>query len=86
MADAKPATQPFWETTTNANGELNWEVQDGDWTVVVMNADGSAGVKANVEAGANVPILDDIGWVLLTLGGLGMAGAAALIITGATRR
>ena len=36
--------------------------QDGDWSVVVMNADGSRGVNARVSAGASVPLLDDLGY------------------------
>ena len=27
-----------------------------------MNADGSAGVDADVSTGANIPFLDEIGW------------------------
>ena len=44
---------------------LDWDVEDGNWSVVVMNADGSAGVDAGVSAGANLPFLDDLGlWLV----------------------
>jgi hypothetical protein len=37
-------TQPFWATV--ANRRLEWEVEEGDWVAVVMNADGARGVVA----------------------------------------
>ena len=60
----------------------DWKVEDGDWSVVVMNADGSRGVDARVSAGASVPSLDDLGygsrsprWCCVLLGGTLLAEA-----------
>jgi hypothetical protein len=39
---------------------LRWTVRDGDWTVIVMNADGSAGVTVRVDFAATLPAL---GWL-----------------------
>ena len=64
----------------------NWDVQDGTWSVVVMNADGSAGVDAGVSAGAKVDWLGTLGWSLLGAGILLGAGATTLIVLGARRR
>ena len=47
---------------------LNWEIEDGDYSVVVMNADGSAGVDADVSTGANIPFLDEIAWTAVGSG------------------
>ena len=79
-----PGEQSFWAASTEGDGErtLTWEVQDGDWSVVVMNADGSRGVDARVSAGASVPLVDDLGYgfsiaslVLVLLGGTLLAEA-----------
>ena len=74
-APGRPADETFWAASTT-DGTLTWDVEDGDWSVVVMNADGSKGVDARVSAGASVPFLDELGYglsvaslVLLVLGG-----------------
>jgi hypothetical protein len=62
---------------------IDWEVDDGDYSVVVMNADGSLGVDADVSAGANLPFLDEIGWSAIGSGafalllGIGLIALAA---------
>jgi len=58
---------------------LNWDVEDGDWSVVVMNADGSTGVEADISSGAKVPFLDELGWSALGAGGILVLAAAGLI-------
>jgi hypothetical protein len=74
-APGRPGDETFWAASSES-GTLTWDVDDGDWSVVVMNADGSRGVDARVSAGASVPFLDDLGYgfsiaslVLLILGG-----------------
>ncbi|HWT24072.1 MAG TPA: hypothetical protein VN213_11250, partial [Solirubrobacteraceae bacterium] len=70
-AGARPSTPPsrqaFW--TASAQGTdtqtVRWDVEQGSWTVVVMNADGSAGVDAGISAGAKVPFLAPVGWGVL---------------------
>jgi hypothetical protein len=76
---AAPATQDIWAASATGTGTqaLNWDVEDGDWSVVVMNADGSAGVDADVSVGADVPIVDDLADGFM-IGGLGL-----LVIGGA---
>lgn len=85
-----PAAQGFWVATSSgaAYQALTWDLAQGEWTVVVMNADGSAGVETATVVGAN------IGGVLLAVGiglmiaGLfvGAAAAAALIWASRDRR
>jgi hypothetical protein len=74
---APPAKQGFWDASTHGAGTqtLTWDVRDGDWSVVVMNADGSPGVHADVSAGARLGFLDEAGWTLLGMGGLALTGA-----------
>jgi hypothetical protein len=61
-----PARQTFW--AAKGAEALHWNVQSGDWSVVVMNADGSRGVAAAVSAGAKVPFIATVAYVTLGLG------------------
>jgi hypothetical protein len=82
---AAPAAQRIWAAQAHGRGAqtLTWDVADGDWSVVVMNADGSPGVDADVRAGANVPWLDEVAWGALGVGALLLVISAALIYGGA---
>jgi hypothetical protein len=84
---AAPAQESFWVASTQGRGTqtLDWRVDDGDWSVVVMNADGSRGVTADVSAGAKMPFLDELGWSALGGGGALLIGSLALIVLGARR-
>ena len=81
---APPAQERFWDASVHGAGKqtLAWDVRDGDWSVVVMNADGSPGVHADVSAGAKLGFLDEAGWVLLGMGGLAFTGALAFAFFG----
>jgi len=82
-----PADQQFWTEQASGAGrqQLDWEPEDGDWTAVVMNADGSPGVDADLRVGAELPALTGIAWGLL-VGGVLLAAVAVLIIVLVTRR
>ena len=75
-----PAKQTFWAAT--GSHSLHWNVQSGDWSIVVMNADGSRGVAAAVSAGAKVPFIATIAYVVLGLGLLFVIATAALTAFG----
>lgn len=81
---AAPAEQRFWAASAQGTGSqaMTWKVRDGDWSVVVMNADGSAGVDARVRAGAEVPFLAPAGWITLGGGLVLLAGAGGLLYLG----
>ena len=76
---ALPAEQAFWAASAHGSGTqtVAWDVQDGDWSIVVMNADGSRGVDTDISAGAKVPFLGTLGWVAL-------GGALVLLMTAGT--
>ena len=81
-----PEQQPFWVAMgeTGAVGQvLTWRVAPGDWSVVLMNADGSTGVNATVTVGVTIPVLHGITGGLLIGGGTGLAIGVALMITAA---
>jgi Domain of unknown function (DUF4389) len=85
--EGRPADQKFWAASATGAGEqtLEWEPEDGSWNVVVMNADGSRGVAAELSIGGELDPLLWIGVGLLVGGGL-LAAAAALAITAGVRR
>lgn len=84
----RPASQGFWVASATGSGPtaLQWKVGEGRWSVVLMNADASKGVAADVKLGVNVRYL---GWVsagLLAIGAVLAAAAAYLIVRGSRRK
>lgn len=77
-----PGQRPIWVASAQGEGaqELTWDVRDGEWSVVVMNADGSRGISADVDAGAKVPLLAEIGWSSLGGGMLFLILATTLTV------
>jgi hypothetical protein len=71
-----PTSQTFWLEETYGTGlqVLEWELEMGTYSVILMNDDGSRGVDADVAVGARVPWLFGLGV------GLVVGGVAALII------
>ena len=84
----RPARRDFWDVSTQGTGTqtLTWDVRDGDWQVVVMNADGSPGVWADVSAGAKAPFLSAVGWSSLGGGVVLLLASAGLIALGMRER
>jgi hypothetical protein len=81
---APPAEQSIWAASAQGAGTqtLEWDVDEGDWSVVVMNADGSRGVDVDVEAGAKVPFLSAAGWTATGTGAVLLILAAGLLVLG----
>ena len=54
-----PTEQRFWAASASGVGTqtLTWKVREGDWSVVLMNSDGSRGVAANIDVGAKMSFL-----------------------------
>jgi Domain of unknown function (DUF4389) len=84
---AAPTSQTFWVVSEHGSGTqtLEWELETGNWVLVLMNADGSAGVDVSGSIGVKAP------WVFWV--GLGfLIGGIVLLIIGvglvllATRR
>jgi hypothetical protein len=78
---AAPATQTFWAASSTGAGRhtLTWTPRAGNWRIVLMNADRSAGVNAEVSIGARFPHLltvaivgVGVGFVLLLISGAGV--------------
>jgi hypothetical protein len=81
---AAPAAHDIWSASAQGTGtqRLNWKVKDGDWSVVVMNADASPGVNARVSAGADIPFLSDVAWAALGMGAVFTLIAGGLLYVG----
>lgn len=82
-----PTDQQFWVVSASGVGTqtLTWKVRDGDWTVVLMNADGSRGVEADIDLGAKLSFLLWVAIGLLIGGALVVVGSTALIVLAARR-
>ncbi len=77
-----PAEQDFWAESASGPGrqQITWELESGDWVLVVMNADASAVVEARLEVGVRSSLLLPFGVGLLVVGLLVAAGAVVLIV------
>ncbi len=86
-APGRPGTQSFWAASAEGTGTqtLDWNVDNGDWSVVVMNADGSRGVDAGVNAGANVPLIGDLALAASIAALVLLLGGGSLIAGGLIR-
>ncbi|HEY5875818.1 MAG TPA: DUF4389 domain-containing protein, partial [Ilumatobacteraceae bacterium] len=61
---------------------LTWEVESGDWTVVVMNADASRGVDVDARLGIKVDWFLPVAIAGMIAGVVLLAGGTALAIVG----
>jgi hypothetical protein len=70
-----PAAARIWATSAVGTGErtLTWTVRNGNWRIVVMNADGTPNVATQLSLGARFPHLLAIGIVVLSVGLLVLA-------------
>ena len=84
---ASPESEAFWVASAAGAGEqtLDWEPEDGDWRVVLMNDDAVRGVSVDASIGAE---LDAVLWIGIGLIGAGLlvAAGSALAITAGVRR
>ena len=57
-----PAAQSFWVASATGTGAstLSWPATGGDWSVVIMNADGSRNVAVDLSVGGTVPAVEGI--------------------------
>jgi hypothetical protein len=83
-----PTVHSWWSAIATGPGTqvLEWEPEAGDYWIVAMNADGSAGVDLTVKIGAKVPILRTIGNAMMAGGVFVLILGGALIYFGALRR
>lgn len=83
VVPAPPATALDWAARAQGSGTqtLRWTVRSGDWTVVVMNPDGSPGLTVRADAGVSSPVLPALAAEFLAAGiTAGLVGAALIVI------
>ena len=84
---ADPSAQTFWTARSEGTGtrSVTWVPREGDWTIVVMRADGSAAPSVSADIGADVPVLTWISGGVLAGGLLLMLLAGVLVVVPAVR-
>ena len=81
-----PASQNFWVAKSSGHSaKVDWKVKDGDYRVVVMNADGSLGVAADSHFEVGIPYLSTLGLTGMLVGVVMLGGGVVLIARGASR-
>jgi Domain of unknown function (DUF4389) len=83
---APPASQHIWVASAQGSERLTWSPREGNWSVVMMNADGSKGVAADVTLGAKVGYLGWLTAALIALGAALLGLAVFLIVRGGRGR
>lgn len=73
----RPASQTFW--VKSGTSTASWQIRNGHWRVVVMNADASPGVLADATVGVTMRGELPVAFSLL---GVGLALAAAAVAIG----
>lgn len=79
----RPGSQDFWVASTDGGRPLTWDLVPGDWWLVVMNVDGSAGVDVGGTASVEVPVLGAALAVLLVVGLAMLAGGLIFVVSAA---
>ena len=73
---SEPAARPIW--VAYGMGSLAWQAEEGKWTAVVLNQDGSRTVDTRLSARATVPALGPVATTAL------LGGALVLLLGGVT--
>ncbi len=84
----RPAAQAFWVAQAQGPGrqDLIWDVRDGEWTAVVMHADASKRLDAEVDAGAELPgYVGGVGFGSIGIGILLLGGSVLMLWLGLRR-
>lgn len=79
-----PGDEGFWVASAEGSGaqSVEWEPTSGNWSVVIMNADGSPAVSADVAVGAKSPWVFAGGLIAVILGGIGLLVGAVMLVVG----
>lgn len=83
LGAAAPTAQGFWAASTSGTRPqaLEWRVESGEWSLVLMNADGSRGISATAAIGFKAPILLTAAKAALGVGAFLLAlGVLAIVL------
>ena len=78
---ASPSGQAFWVVFNEGSGteSIAWDIEPGDWRMVIMNADATPDVAVDVSLGVKTPWLAVL-MVGLLVAGVGLAALAAVMM------
>jgi hypothetical protein len=78
---APPGEQSIWVASSAGTGRqsLRWPVEDGQWSLVVMNLDGTPSLGVAASAGARIAYVTPVALILLAVGLLCLIGAIVTI-------
>jgi len=84
-APSAPAGESIWVASVEGSGiqTLDWSIEQGEWSVVVMNADASSGVDANLVLGARLSNFIWVAWSVFAFGVMSLLGGGYLVVRGA---
>ncbi|MCC3265063.1 DUF4389 domain-containing protein [Arthrobacter gengyunqii] len=84
QAPAPPGEEDFWVVSSSGSGEqsVEWNLDEGDWSAVVMNADGSRPVSAELQVGVRSDVLQPLTWILLISSIVCLVAGIALVVIG----
>jgi hypothetical protein len=87
-APAPPGSQAFWAASAEGTGRQSavWGIADGEWSGVVMNADGSPGVAVTAQLGFKTDLALWVGIGALVLGLILLAIGVVLLVSRARAR
>src|SRR5690606_8928533 len=76
----------FWVAQASGGGTqtIEWEIESGNWVMVLMNADGSAGIDASIEVGARSDLFPAAMGIVLVFGLVLLLLGAGLLLVGAS--
>jgi len=82
-----PGDESFWAASSVGAGlqVLTWDVAEGEWTAVLMNADASPGILADVTVGLRSGAILGVAVGLLVVGAVLMTIAVAIILIAVRR-
>lgn len=85
-AETPPTEETFWVASATGSGTrtVTWLPETGQWALVIARADGSPGVRAEVDVGARAPSVAGVGIGLLIGGLLLIVLSVVLVVIGAT--
>jgi len=85
---APPEEESFWVARAAGTGNqtLEWALREGDWALVIMNADASAPVVADMRLGARFGIIYPLIVGLTAVGVVLLAVGATLMVFGSRPR
>jgi hypothetical protein len=83
--ESPPTEQEFWVASADGTGAqtLEWELESGRYAVVIMNADGSAGVGAATSVGVKLDWILPLGIGLLVAAFFTIGIGTAMLVAGA---